>query len=165
MIGPVTAYLTEDHRRLDALLRRALAGLEKVEAAAYDEFRAGLLRHIAMEEKVLLPAARRLRGGDPLPVAATLKRDHAALAALLVPTATPAIMETIRSILVEHNPLEEGPDGVYEACERLAGEDAGVLAQQLRSVPEVRVAPHYDTPLVHEHIRLLLDTRHRAANQ
>lgn len=161
----MSTYLAEDHRRLEALLRRAVAEPENVETAAYDEFRAGLLHHIAMEEKVLLPAARRLRGGDPLPVAATLKRDHAALATLLVPTPTPAIMETIQSILVEHNPLEEGPDGVYEACERLASEGVGVLAEQLRSVPGPRVAPHYDTPLVHRHIRLLLDARQRAGNQ
>jgi hemerythrin superfamily protein len=133
-----------------------------VDLAAYDEFRRGLLRHIAMEEKVLLPAAREWRGGDPLPTAGQLKRDHAALAVLLVPSPTPTIMETIRSILVDHNLLEEGPEAVYESCEKLAGERVEALAEQLRAVPEARVAPHYDTPLVREHIRLLLDARRRS---
>ena len=44
---------------------------------AYDLFRRGLLRHIAMEEKVLLPEARRLRGGSPLAIAVRLRADHA----------------------------------------------------------------------------------------
>jgi hypothetical protein len=157
MPGPIATYLTDDHRRLDSLFQRALARPGRVEPAAYDEFRAGLLRHIAMEEKVLLPVAR--KSGGSLPAAAQLKRDHAALAALLVPTPTPAIMETIRSILVAHNQLEDGPEGVYEQCERLAGDQLGDLAERLQAVPEVRVAPHYDTPLVYEHIRTLLDAR------
>jgi hypothetical protein len=41
-----------------------------------------------MEEKVLLPAAQKARGGEPLQIAAKLRLDHGALAALLVPTPT-----------------------------------------------------------------------------
>jgi hypothetical protein len=37
-----------------------------------------------MEEKVLLPFAQKKRGGEPLPIAAKLRLDHGALAALLV---------------------------------------------------------------------------------
>jgi len=56
--------------------------------AAYAEFRAGLLKHIALEEKILLPAAQRLNGANPLPIAAKPRLNHGALAALLVPTPT-----------------------------------------------------------------------------
>src|SRR5215475_11151155 len=103
MPGPLYHFLAEDHTRLDALLKRAVTTTGAIDSTPYGEFRAGLLRHISMEEKILLPAARRLRGGTPHPVAATLMRHHSALAALLVPTPTPAIIEAIRTILVTHN--------------------------------------------------------------
>src|SRR5512144_53214 len=111
--GPVARYLSADHDRLDALLQRATAQTNTVDAAAYGEFRAGLLKHIGMEEKILLPAAQRARGGTPLPSATRLRLDHGALAALLVPTPSPAIVATIRRILAPHNRLEEEPGGVY----------------------------------------------------
>ena len=124
MQGPIATYLSRDHDRLGDLLQRCVAR-SGVELPLYDEFRAGLLRHIGMEEKILLPFARQLRGDEPLPAADQLKRDHAALAALLVPSPTPQIIETIHSILVEHNKLEEVPGGVYEECEQLAGDAGG----------------------------------------
>jgi len=139
----ISRFLQDDHVRLDALLARA-AG----DRAAYAGFRKGLLRHIGMEEKVLLPAAQRARGGEPLPAAARLRLDHGALAALLVPTPTPAVLRAIHGILVLHNPIEEGPDGVYAECDRLlAGECASILAR-LRAAPEVPVHAHVDSELV-----------------
>lgn len=97
--GPLKSFLAEDHQRLDALLQAALTDHSQVDVVAYDQFRAGLLRHIGMEEKILLPAAQRLRGGIPLPVAAKLRLDHAALASLLMPSPTASIMAQIRAIL------------------------------------------------------------------
>ncbi len=147
-MGPVQHYLADDHLRLDALLRRAVVAPGQVDPAPYAEFRAGLLRHIGMEEKVLLPAAQRMRGGEPLPAAAKLRLDHGALAALLVPTPTPAIVATIRTILTAHNAVEEGSGGVYDVCERLAADGGERLAAELRAAPEVPVAPHNDGPRV-----------------
>jgi len=69
--GPITDFLLEDHRRLEALLQLAVAHADYVDQGAYDQFRAGLLRHIGREEKILLPAAQRLRDGEPLPIAST----------------------------------------------------------------------------------------------
>jgi len=139
----ITRYLADDHTRLDALLTRSAS-----DPAAFAAFRQGLLRHIGMEEKVLLPAAQRARGGEALPEAARLRLDHGALAALLVPTPTPAIRATLRGILERHNALEEGPDGVYTACERLAGGEVPTLLAALRAFPEVSVHPHVDSDLV-----------------
>ncbi len=85
MNGPLTLQFVQDHRRLDALLRQARCGGERIDTAAYAAFRAGILRHIGMEERVLLPAAKRARGGRCLPVARLLRLDHGALASLLVP--------------------------------------------------------------------------------
>lgn len=143
MMGPIARYLTGDHARLDTLLRNGAA-----DPAAYEAFRRGLLRHIGMEEKVLFPAAQRLRAGERLPAASRLRLDHGALAALLVPTGSPVIRAALRGILERHNRLEEGPDGVYAACERLTGDEGATLLTSLRAFPEVSVHPHVDSALV-----------------
>jgi hypothetical protein len=148
VVGPVARHLRDDHERLDALLRRAVAQPGTIDPGVYAEFRAGLLKHIGMEEKILLPAAQRARGGDPLPIAAKLRLDHGALVALLVPTPTPQIVVAIRTILASHNPLEEGPGGAYEVCEQLAGSGAKALLARLRAAPEVPVSVHVDGPVV-----------------
>jgi hypothetical protein len=156
MPGPLTTLLAGDHARLDGLLRRAMAAESVIDRVAYAEFRAGLLKHISLEEKILLPAAQRWQGGDPLPLAATLRLDHGALAALLVPTPTPAIIAAIRTVLAAHNVLEEGPGGVYERCEQLAGAEADALLAQLQAAPAVPVAPYSDGPQVMEVVRRAL---------
>jgi hypothetical protein len=157
MRGPLFRFLTDDHARLARLLQQADADPEKIDYPAYAEFRAGLLKHIAIEEKILLPAARRLRGGEPLPAAARLRLDHGALAALLVPTPTHAIIAKIRAVLNAHNPVEEGPGGVYEVGESLATDEAESLAAQMRGMRDVKVAPHVDGPQVMEAARRALE--------
>jgi hypothetical protein len=153
MTGPVARFLAADHSHLDALLQRADAAPGAIDPVAYAEFRAGLLKHIGMEEKILLPAARRARGGEPLPTAAKLRLDHGALAALLVPTPTPVITAAIRTILAAHNAVEEGPGGVYETCEQTVGAEAATLLARLRAAPDVRVNPHVDGPLIRDAAR------------
>ena len=143
----IRSFLSRDHARLDALLARAAANQNQIDREAYDEFRRGLLRHIGMEEKILLPAAQRLRAG-PLELAARLRLDHGALAALLVPSPTRAILKALRTILEGHNRLEEDEGGVYEICEQVAGDSAGGLLAQLRAAPEVPVAANVDSARV-----------------
>jgi hypothetical protein len=154
--GPVYRLLADDHARLDRLLARATAHGDDIAGPDYAEFRRGLLRHIGMEEKILVPAARRARDGEPLPAAARMRLDHGALAALLVPTPTTAVVAVIRAVLARHNPLEEGRDGVYATVERLVGEDAGALLAELRAAPEVPVAPHVDGPRIMDAARRAL---------
>jgi hypothetical protein len=156
--GPLHEFLQQDHARLDELLRRTDAG-PTIDLEAYREFRSGLLRHMAMEEKVLLTEARRLRGGEPLLVGRLLRADHAALAALLVPPPTHELMAKVREVLIEHNPLEEDPGGLYEVCDQLAGPEAAAILSRLQAVPEVRMAPNTDGPRPLEHIEALLEAR------
>lgn len=138
---------------------RAIADPTHVDMGAYLEFRAGLLRHIAMEEKVLFAETRARRGGEPLPVTRQLHADHAAIATLLVPTPTHALLATLCEVLEEHNPLEEDADGLYDVCDRLLGDDvAGVLAR-MQAIPPVRASQHVDEPRVHEHLARLLAAR------
>jgi hypothetical protein len=150
MVGPIHRFLADDHLRLSELLDRALCRPEQIDLTAHAEFRAGLLRHIAMEEKVLLSFAQKKRGGEPLPIAARLRLDHGALAALLVPTPTLGIIATIRTVLERHNPIEEGAGGLYEICEASAGSETKLLLNRLRAVPDVRVSPHSDGPKILE---------------
>jgi hypothetical protein len=154
-VADIHDLLAADHARLDALLAAALARPGEVERPAYDAFRAGLLRHIAMEEKILLPAARAARG-EPLPLAAALRRDHAALASLLVPPPTPEVALAIRDLLDRHNPLEEGEGGVYRACDDLLAAERDEIVHRLRAAPPVALAPYLDNPRVRAHIRSLL---------
>ena len=158
MHGPLHGFLSDDHARLDALLQRAADDAAAgIDSAAYAAFRAGLLKHIGMEEKILLPAAQRARGGEPLPIAAKLRLDHGALAALLVPHPTPAVVAALRAILAAHNPIEEDPGGVYDTCEQLAGAERDAILARLRAAPEVPLAPHVDGPRVFASARRALE--------
>lgn len=160
MHGPLHRFFSADHRRLDALLRRSVA---EVDLATFGEFRAGILRHIGMEEKVLFAAARRARGGEPLDLAARLRVDHGAIAALLVPTPTPALVAEILSLLGPHNRREEEPGGVYDACDEALGPaGAEQLAEELRSFPEPPLKPYNDGPEVQRHLE---ETLARARRQ
>lgn len=154
--GPLYRFLAADHARLDGFLTRATARPGVIDGTAYAQFRAGLLKHIGMEEKILLPEAQRRRGGEPLPVAAKLRLDHGALAALLVPSPTPAIVVALRSILAGHNVIEEASGGAYAVCEQLTGSDSDALLSRLRSAPEVPLASHVDGPKVHAAARRAL---------
>jgi hypothetical protein len=58
MPGKIYRYLADDHRRLEALLEGAMVDPENIDGAAYAQFPLGFLKHIGMEEKVLLPAAQ-----------------------------------------------------------------------------------------------------------
>ncbi len=147
--GPLAAWFAADHARLDALLSRSVADPRAFDLEAFEAFRAGLLKHIALEEKFLLPAARRARGGEPLPLARRLRVDHGAIASLLVPTPDAAIAAELRSILGPHNAAEEGPGGLYQACDQLLASEAGALLEKVRAYPDVKVAPHRDVPGVY----------------
>jgi hypothetical protein len=144
----IFGYLSSDHDRLDRLLERAAADPDHVDLNSYDEFRKGLLRHISIEEKILLPAIARMRGGTPAPDAARLRLDHGAIAALLVPPPNASIIRTIRSILSVHNPLEEGDGGVYMALEMMEGEEAEALLRQMKTAPAVPAMPFNGRPEV-----------------
>ena len=147
-LGPIREFLADDHERLDVLLRAAMTPAGEIDLGPYEEFRAGLLRHIGIEEKILFPASLRASGGKAHPTVARLHRDHGALALLLIPTPTKEIIEDVRSLLAEHNEIEEGAGGVYEACDRLLGEELGTVLEQLKAYPPVKLAPHYDGPRV-----------------
>jgi hypothetical protein len=156
MPGRLSIFFREDHRRLGELLEQAAAEPSKIDPSTYSLFRAGLLRHISMEERVLIPALERSLGQLTAPMVSTIRLDHGALAALLVPPPSGQVVRALRAILAGHNALEEGPGGLYDLCDASTGEAAGSLLEQVREVPEVPVRPHNPDPGVLEVTRRAL---------
>ena len=152
-------YLAQDHDRLDRLLRAATAQPDVINHVPYDEFRRGLLRHIGIEERIVLPAIARLQNGQQATVAERLRLDHGALAALMVPPPSSAIVASLRSILEGHNALEEQEGGLYLLLNRLAIDEEEILLEKMRAAPEVPVMPYNEKPSVLEATRRAL---HRA---
>lgn len=149
MPGPIEQFLSDDHASMDDDLSRVERPDGTIDEALFAVFREKLLRHIGMEEKVLLRAARDVRG-EPLPIAKQLRRDHGTIAALLVPSPTPEGCAKLREVLARHNPLEEGPEGVYAECERILGDQVDEVLDRMKAQPKVPVATYYDGPLVHK---------------
>jgi hemerythrin-like domain-containing protein len=161
--GPISRFFGEDHDRLGVLLDAAATDPGGVRFEPFGQFRAGILRHIAMEEKRLIPAATEARGGQPPALAARLRVDHGAIAALLVPTPRPDIVASLRALLERHNQREEEAAGLYDECDRALGAEAALrLVEELRGYPEVRLRPYNDGPVVESHIEETL-RRSRAA--
>jgi hypothetical protein len=156
MGGPLFEFFAHDHRRLEALLDKALSVAEGYDMHAYGEFRSGLLRHIKMEENILLPAAQKAGGGVPLELAGKIRLDHGALTALMVPPPSKAVVGALLAILAEHDLLEEQPGRMYEKIEELTGPEAEVLLQKARNTPAVPVHPHKNGPFILEATRRAL---------
>ncbi len=153
MAESIASWLIGDHRRLEGLLARAKQG----DREAYEEFRAGLLRHIGIEEKILLPAIAAGQGGRPYEHARQLRLDHGAVAALLVPPPEPVVLEAIERILSRHNLLEEGEQGMYATAERVAPGGCADLLRRARALAPPPPAEHHDGPHVRKAVLRALE--------
>jgi hypothetical protein len=149
--GSLQSVLAADHARLDLLLANCLS---EIDEPSYAAFRSGLLRHIGIEERILFPELRKRRGVTPLEQ--QLHRDHAALAALLVPPPTPRELHQIVEILQPHNAAEEGVEGLYDLIDTMCSGELPSLLERVQTFPEIPVAPHADTPLVRATIERLV---------
>jgi hypothetical protein len=147
MSGRIREFLSQHHTDLDDLLKKTIADPERLDFDAYATFREGLLWHIGVEEKILFAAAKAAQRGTPIPVASTLRLHHAALASLLVMTPRRAVIDAIRKILSEHNPLEENSGGVYDQCETLIGNDSEAILSRIQSAPAVALASYADSEI------------------
>jgi len=146
MSGVLYQYLSTDHDRLNDLLERATAksGLNDMEC--YGAFRKRLLRHISIEEKIVLPSIARWQGGKKAVQADRLHLDHSAIVSLLVPPPNLSIISTLKSVFAAHNPLEESAAGLYDTFETLAGPETERMLEQLKAAPAVPVLPHNPKP-------------------
>lgn len=158
-LSAVHAYLRDDHLRLDRYLQQARGGGTCIDHAAYDHLRRGLLRHIAMEEKVLFPVLKARFGDRAASQLERLRVEHSAIAALLVPTPTPALLDVLNQLLNAHNTVEEGTEGIYALTAQLSEAEITDLLARLEQVPDVRVQPYADKPAVFQRLQQAL---HRA---
>lgn len=144
----ISEYLQRDHQRLNRLLSAAIAG-DSLDLETFEAFRGGLLRHIAIEEKILLREVRRSLGDLPHPDAHRLRVEHGALTSLMVPTPTRPLVLEVLELLRIHDQREEGPDGVYATCITALGpEVSDELATRAEGYPSVPLMGHYDGPNV-----------------
>jgi hypothetical protein len=146
--GELYQFMKSEHAHLDQLLLHAGAQNGLGDNGAYEDFRERLLRHIRIEERILLPMAQRKHGGEPLALAPQLRLDHGALAALLMLPPLNPTFGAIRAVLDAHNPLEENQGGVYQQCEELAGSEANALLTQALATPPIPVSHWVDSPEV-----------------
>jgi hypothetical protein len=147
--------LAMEHRHLEQTLREATADRERIDPEKYACFRAGLLRHIAAEEKILIPAAKAASEAI-LPLARKIRTQHGAITALLAPPPSPTVLRALRTILEEHDTLEEMSGGLYDCCEDLLKGRANELLDRLRAAPEVPVSAHSRGPEVIDSLRRIL---------
>ena len=112
--------------------------------------------HGIQETKILLLAVKRLQNGTPYKFAETLRLEHGAFAALLVPPVSRKIAVVFRAMMIHHNELEESKDGLYAACEQLIGNRVQELMTRVHSFPDVPVMPHVQNPNVFEVTRRAL---------
>lgn len=146
-MSAISEFLAKDHDRLDAFFVKARADGTRVDLAAYEDFRRGLLKHVGMEELILIPAARRL-GGKAVALAERARLDHAALTSLLIPAPTPEILSVLRAVLEPHNRMEEEEGGLYDQCARALGAEGEAVLARLRAAPDIPPAAHADGPRV-----------------
>jgi hypothetical protein len=90
------------------------------------------------------PAVRAPHHGETLSIAAELRLQHGAIAALLVPSPCSAVVNALKAVLAKHHALEEGPDGVYARCDRIVSPEVVALLGRLQAAAEVPPAAHVD---------------------
>lgn len=142
---PITEFLEKDHRRLDGLLQKAGAKPGAVDREPFGLFREGILRHIGIEEKILIPALEGLPGA-PVELALKMRLDHAAIANLMMPEPTTEILAALVAVLTPHNELEEEPGGFYDACDALLTGRACEIVAAMRAAPAVPLRDYSKRP-------------------
>lgn len=156
MNGLLYNYFTNDHRRLDRLFNKSTMDPEHYDMEMYKQFRAGLLKHIKMEETMLFPNVKEGIAGESLSLTAKLRLDHGALTLLMVPPPSPAIIRALRFILELHNKLEEEPGGLYDQCDKMNQNVIQELVRKIEAATEVSVLPFRPEPFVIETARRVL---------
>lgn len=157
MPTPLWTYLADDHDRLDRAFQRAVAGPGTVDEEAYREFRQGLLRHIGIEEKILIPLLQPHLDDHGRAMLERIRADHSAIVALLVPPPTRAVVHALHRILDQHNVLEEQNGGFYALAERLDDAAMKDLEERIRNAPQVRSLPNNPDPRVLDATRRALE--------
>lgn len=154
MPSRVTRLLAAEHAESQAKLRACVGPDGTVDLKRFDEFRHALLRHIAIEEKVLMPALTKALGKPPL-FQNGLRKDHAGVAALCVPTPTREWVEDLRELLEHHQRVEEATGGFYALVDHHLGGDP-LLLDEVASFPALTLPDFVRGPKVRELLQEVL---------
>ena len=146
MSGVLYQYLSSDHDRLDDLLERATAKPGIIDEEYYADFRNRLLRHISIEEKIVLPAIARWQGEQKAALAERLHLDHGAIVSLMVPPPKPIHHPDVEVCFCRPQSTRGGHSCLYEIFEKLAGSETDSMLEELKSAPAVPVLPHNSKP-------------------
>jgi hypothetical protein len=138
------ALMCDQHQQLLSLFAAATGGGAVVDAARYEQFRRQLVQHIAIEEKVLMPALAGLLGQAFETVRNKLQQDHAAILALLVPTPNEVWLEDLREILVHHFAVEASPGQLHALAELYLRDDDQRLGESAAALPAIVLEPCED---------------------
>ena len=150
MNKPLHHFFEKDHRQIDKLLNKAITQPDGIAMDYYLQFRARLLRHIKMEEKILFPAAKKINPEVIKEVIPQYRLEHGAITALMVLPPTKSLIRVIRHILEKHNLAEEEPGGLYDTCEALTQDQSQELLEELMATKEVPVHPPNPAPIAIE---------------
>lgn len=141
MNQPIHHFFSQDHRRVDALLEKAIKDINHIDLEAYQDFRIALLTHIKMEENILFPAAKIANGGKPLPDFQRFRLDHAAITTLLAVHPNEELIKILKYVLDRHDEAEERPGGMYEVCENLTHDQTDNILEKLKNTTPTPVHP------------------------
>lgn len=144
-------YLTDDHRRLEALLDEAVRE-DGIDMEAYDRFRSGLLRHVSIEEHIVMPLVRE-RAENGFFALQQIHLEHGAIAALLVPAPDDELITVLRALLDKHNLLEETHNTLYDVLDHCARTDKPELVMHFEMHPDVPLSKHINNPKGIDHAR------------
>ncbi len=143
--GPIALSMSQDHSKLDELLEKALKTREGILSAPFWAFREGLLRHIGIEETILLPSL--INPSDEVKsLAQQLRLEHGALTNLLVPEPTREIVKALQIILAPHNVREESAGGFYSFVDALPDTRVKDLLRRISEAPYPPLRPYSKRP-------------------
>lgn len=157
MTREISTYLSNDHDRLDQLLKQSVTPSGAINNDAYQQFRQGLLRHIGIEEKILIPSLKQNLDEEMKKTLDRIRSDHSAIVALLVPLPSSAIISALKAILTGHNELEEKNGGFYERADAYDETAVEQIAEKVKNAPEVKSLPNNPDPKVLDATRRALE--------
>ena len=136
--------MCRQHAEALALFATATRGGRVVDRQSYDLFRGALLQHIAIEERVLMPALSARLGAAFEPTRRKLQQDHEGILALLVPTPNEIWLEDLHEILLHHFAVEESPGHLHALCALHLAEDDRLLRLAAARLPPIPLEPFED---------------------
>ncbi|MCB2204803.1 hemerythrin domain-containing protein [bacterium] len=129
-----SAYLTDDHKRLNALLAAATPN-GTVDREAYEVFRLYQYRHAVIEEEFVIPLIKEKAEGGFFAIR-QIQYEHSAIAALLVLEPTGEVLAVLRALLDKHKLLEETNRTMYDVLDQCSQTEQPELLAKMQEYPD-----------------------------